>query len=163
MTDLPYASVVPVFDGYLARLDGLIARAMGLEDARLAPDMFDLEEQARIAAQFTLRVACPLAGQAVPPSPDDLPLADVVRATRAQLGLLTPPMFADAGNRRYSVEAGQGIRDLDAETFLLQFGIPNIQFHMAMVYALLRSKGVAVGKADFDGVHVYEAGFSFSD
>jgi hypothetical protein len=161
VTDLPFADVVPVFDGYLERLDGMIAKAAGLEATRLAPDMFDLEEQARIAAQFTLRIACPLAGQAVPPAPDDQPLGEVVPATRAHLTMLSPALFEGAASRYYTVEAGQAECRVDARSFLLQFGIPNIQFHMAMVYALLRAHGVPVGKADFDGVHAYEPGFTF--
>ena len=32
-----------------------------------------------------------------------------------------------------------------------------------MVYAVLRADGVAIGKADFDGLHAYPEGFSFTD
>lgn len=37
----------------------------------------------------------------------------------------------------------------------------NFFFHYSMVYAIARQAGVPVGKADFDGYHLYPHGFSF--
>ena len=41
--------------------------------------------------------------------------------------------------------------DFDAEDFLLSFSQPNIYFHCATAYDILRMKGVPVGKGDFMG------------
>lgn len=41
--------------------------------------------------------------------------------------------------------------DFDAEDFLLSFSQPNIYFHSATAYDILRMKGVPVGKGDFMG------------
>jgi hypothetical protein len=35
--------------------------------------------------------------------------------------------------------------------YLLQFATPNVYFHAAMAYGILRHNGVALGKADFLG------------
>ena len=41
--------------------------------------------------------------------------------------------------------------DFNAEDFLLSFSQPNIYFHCATAYDILRMKGVPVGKGDFMG------------
>jgi uncharacterized protein len=38
---------------------------------------------------------------------------------------------------------------LSGKQFILGFGVPNIYFHLNMVYAILRMKGVPLGKADY--------------
>ena len=40
---------------------------------------------------------------------------------------------------------------LPAEKTVVNFSIPNFYFHVSMMYALLRNKGVNLGKADFIG------------
>jgi hypothetical protein len=38
-----------------------------------------------------------------------------------------------------------------AENFILSFSLPNLNFHIATAYDILRNKGVPLGKADFLG------------
>jgi len=38
-----------------------------------------------------------------------------------------------------------------AEGFLLSFSLPNFYFHATTAYAILRHKGVSLGKRDFLG------------
>ena len=40
---------------------------------------------------------------------------------------------------------------IGGEDYLLQMTIPNVYFHIAMAYAVLRNGGVDVGKMDFLG------------
>ena len=40
---------------------------------------------------------------------------------------------------------------IGGEDYLLQMTIPNVYFHIAMAYAVLRQGGVDVGKMDFLG------------
>ncbi len=148
----------------LARLCRLGAEHGCPPEARLAPDMFPLVEQAATAAHFPLRGAFPLASRDVPePEPHDgtLPgMADAVERSAAALATIGPNDLDPT--REIAFEAGFAQHRLDGQVFLLRFILPNFHFHIAMTYAILRAQGVPVGKADFDGVHGYPPGFRFT-
>jgi hypothetical protein len=38
-----------------------------------------------------------------------------------------------------------------AETFILSFSLPNFHFHAVTAYDILRSRGVPIGKRDYEG------------
>lgn len=161
-----YSASVPVFLHYLERLRGLLAKVEGREEvlqARLAPDMFTTGQQIATAAGLALRTASALAGQAVPklaePAPDGPGLLARIGDAEAHLRGLDPADFA--APRRIRHRAGFAELDQDAETFLHLFGMPNFMFHTCMAFAILRAKGVKIGKADFDGQHDYPHGFRF--
>jgi hypothetical protein len=163
-----YTASVPVFRHYIARLEGMVARAGGraeLMQARLQPDMFGFGQQVATALRFSLRVSHPLAGQAVPPDPalgtDADGLAQRIALTRGALDALDPAAFQGAEGRMIRHVAGFAELEQDGLTFLHRFGMPNFLFHTAMAFAILRANGVAVGKADFDGQHDYPPGFRF--
>lgn len=46
---------------------------------------------------------------------------------------------------------GEMRMDFTAEDFLLSFSMPNFYFHASIAYALLRARGVQLGKRDFLG------------
>jgi len=161
--DLYHASV-PVFLRYLDRLRALVDAAeahdpSSLLQARLAPDMHPFEMQVRIAANFALRTCFPLAGLPIPPYGEHAASFDGLRAGIAHVvGLLRslePSAFADAPSRIVESQAGNALVRLVAPDFLLQYALPNFFFHLGMAYAILRSRGVGVGKEDFDGLHAY--------
>lgn len=161
-----YTASVPVFLHYLDRMRGILGKVGGngaVLQARLAPDMFTTGQQIATAAGFSLRVACPLAGQPVPklahPAPDHAGLLARIGDTEAHLRGLDPADFAE--ERRIRHRAGFAELDQDAATFLHVFGMPNFMFHTCMAFAILRAKGVEIGKADFDGQHDYPHGFRF--
>lgn len=161
---------IPVFRRYLDRLLGLVdaaekhVRSRALDDAeileaRLAPDMLPFETQVKIAANFTLRSSFPLAGQDVPPY-GEFPVsfaglrACLARAS-ALLATLEPVQFESCASRVIESRAGSALVSLPAAEFLFQYALPNFFFHVTAAYAILRSAGVPIGKADFDGLHVY--------
>lgn len=165
-----YDASVPVLLRYLGQLRGLVdaadafaaARrdgAAALLEARLAPDMMSFERQVAVAAQFALRAAMPLAGQAVPPFGDAGGGSDALRAridsAAAQLRALDRSRFDEAASGVIEERAGDALVALPAAVFLLQYALPNFFFHLGMAYAILRHAGAAVGKRDFDGWHVY--------
>lgn len=41
--------------------------------------------------------------------------------------------------------------EFTSETFLLSFSLPNLHFHAATAYNILRSRGVPLGKRDYEG------------
>ncbi|HMO08964.1 MAG TPA: DUF1993 family protein [Paracoccaceae bacterium] len=154
-----YGASVPVFRHYLGRVEAMVdaAGAAALE-ARIA-DAFPAGRQFATAAGFALRVACPLAGREVPGLP--AALAPRLAVARAVLGAMRPQEFEGAEARRIRHRAGEAELEQDAATFLHLYGLPNFFFHLTMGYAALRAAGVALGKADFDGQHLYPAGFRF--
>lgn len=168
MTGSPlYTASVPVFQHYLGRAADWLERAQShagdeLLAARLAPDMLPLESQVAIAAHFALRAAYPLTGQPVPPY-GDAPatwsgLGERLQRVMHLLDELDPAQFDPA--RMISSDAGEATLQLDGATFLHQFALPNFFFHLAAAYAILRHRGVPLGKADFDGFHRYGAAWA---
>lgn len=165
-----YQDSLPVFLRYLDRLSELVDVAeahvqsqrlepSSLLDARLAPDMLPFEVQVQIAANFALRACFPLAGEDIPPYGDFPATFEGLRAriTRV-LGLLKslrPEQFERSEERVIESKAGNAILALPAPEFLLQYALPNFFFHVTTAYAILRSRGVIIGKAQFDGYHSY--------
>ena len=148
-----YTGSVPVFRHYLGQAMRMIDKAGPQALAAQVADAFPAGQQFATAAGFALRVACPLAGREVPSLPSALaPRLAVVRAT---LGAMRPDEFLGADQRRIQHRAGMADLDQSAADFLYLYGLPNFMFHLTMGYAALRSVGVALGKADFDGFHAY--------
>lgn len=165
-----YTASVPVFRPYLARLRGLVDAAethvqsgaldaVDILHARLAPDMLPFETQIRIAANFALRACFPLAGQEVPPY-GEFPvsfagLRDCIDRATALISTLQATQFEASAAHVIESRAGKALVALPAPEFLLHYALPNFFFHVTTAYAILRSRGVAIGKADFDGLHAY--------
>jgi hypothetical protein len=170
MTSHFYDATVPVFVRYLERVSGLVsaaeahAQACGgnlqeLLDARLAPGMLPFHAQVEIAANFSLRTCFPLVGQETPPygtfpSTSDGLRARLARASAMVIALL-PEQFEGAEQRVIRDLAGQAELRLPAAAFLFQYALPNFFFHVSAAYAILRGRGVSLGKEQFDGFHSY--------
>jgi hypothetical protein len=169
---LLYRASVPVFLAVLARLAATLARAEAalgprVDEALLtrpAPGMLPAGRQIATAAQFTLRVAFPLAGRRPPELRGGLDAAGLrgrIDEARALLAALPPAAFDGAETRPVRAQAGLAHLELAGEAFLHGFGLPNLYFHHAMAHVALKHAGVPLGKADFDGLHEYPKGFSF--
>ena len=48
---------------------------------------------------------------------------------------------------------GRDPLQLDGQSYLLHYILPNLFFHASITYAILREAGVALGKDDFIGAH----------
>lgn len=170
MSEVLHSASVLVFHRYLTRLAALLDRAErhcgadpaqrdALLEARLAPEMLPLRVQVEIVSNFALRAAYPLAGLAAPEYgvfPGDFAgLRARLARTQQMLEGLAPESFIRAETRSVSDRAGEADLILPASEFLFAYALPNFFFHMSMVYAIVRSHGVDVGKADFDGYHRY--------
>jgi hypothetical protein len=168
-----YRASVPVLIGVVDRLAVTLERAaeqLGPERLaaalaqRPAPRMLPAARQAATAAQLTLRIAWPLAGRRPPELRggfDAAGLAERLAAARARLAELPPEDFAGAESRPVRFQAGFADLELPGLAFLCEFGLPNLYFHQAMLHVALKQGGARLGKADFDGIHVYPEGFSF--
>lgn len=128
---------------------------------RLASDMMPFAAQVETAAYLALRTALPLAGRGVPPfSRSDATVAGLMNTVQQAAEIirrLEPEEFSGADDRVITEVAGEATLQLPAWTFLGEFALPNFMFHVSMAYAIARSQGCRLGKAQFDGYHVYRA------
>ena len=165
-----HAVSVPVFGRYLGQLAHIVALAEAhasregidperLLQARLAADMLPFAAQVDIAAQFSLRACAPLAGLEVPAfggfSLSFAALQERIGRSSAFLAALTAAQMQGSEHRVVSDPAGQATVNLAGREFVLHYALPNFFFHLSTAHAILRHAGVALGKADFDGFHVY--------
>jgi uncharacterized protein len=125
--------------------------------ARLFEDMLPLAGQIQRASDTAKGAIARLAGVESPAMADDettlAQLQDRVARTLAYVESVPASAFEGAGTREITVPAGPsitlGFTGLD---YLLEFVIPNFQFHVVTAYDILRHKGVPLGKRDFLGI-----------
>jgi len=123
-------------------------------DWRLIDDMHPLRFQAGVVVNFTRSWTARVAGQDAPAGVDqatvDLAgLRTALADAKAHLAALKPEHFEG----RDDVPLTVPITDTMAPTFpagqwLSVFASTNIYFHLSMAYAILRLKGVPIGKID---------------
>ena len=73
------------------------------------------------------------------------------RSSPSVLGSVGEDELESFTGRPMRFEIGDKRLDFTAEDFLLSFSQPNFYFHASMAYAVLRAKGVPVGKIDYLG------------
>jgi uncharacterized protein len=127
--------------------------------SRLAPDMFTFTRQVQIATDMAKGTAARLAGQEPPRFEDNetsfAELKARVARTIEALKALPPAAFEGSETRAITLKLGppgnQREMNFKGLDYLLGFGTPNVYFHYSMVYALLRSNGLDLGKPDYVG------------
>jgi hypothetical protein len=121
---------------------------------RLAPDMQPFIYQVQSACDYVKAAAAWLSGQTPPKHEDNEQTIEEargrIRKTVAFAESVKEAQFADAAARRVSLSWAPG-KVLGGKDYLLQMSIPNVYFHLAMAYAILRHNGVDIGKMDFLG------------
>ena len=120
---------------------------------RLAEDMHPLGFQLMVVANFTRTWTARVAGLAPPEGiAADLDVAGFnagLDAALAYLRTLRPEQFEGRDEAPLTFEIRPGMAPtLPAAQWLTVFAATNINFHVSMVYALLRTNGVPLGKAD---------------
>jgi hypothetical protein len=125
-----------------------------LMTSRLAPDMQPLAYQVQSACDYVKAAAAWLSGQTPPRHEDNEQTLGELRArirkTVAFAESVKAADYAGADERTASLSWAPG-KIIRGEDYLLQVAIPNIFFHIAMAYAILRHNGVDIGKMDFLG------------
>ena len=126
-----------------------------LMSGRLAPDMKPFIYQVQSACDYVKAGAAWLSGQTPPKHVDNEQTVDEVRArirkTVAFAESVTESQYARAAERKVSLSWAPAHKVLGGEDYLLQMTIPNVYFHIAMAYAILRHNGVDIGKMGFLG------------
>lgn len=128
---------------------------------RLAPDMFPLVKQVQITSDIAKASAAKLANKAMPSFADDeKTLAEVFTRIDKTIDFLKEfksEQFKDYSQQKMSFPWHPG-KHLMGEDYLASHSLPNMYFHITTVYALLRTHGVPLGKADFLGEQNWKNG-----
>jgi hypothetical protein len=120
---------------------------------RLAGDMHPLGFQLMVVANFTRTWTARVAGLEPPDGiAADLDVAGFeagLDAALAYLKGLKPEQFEGRDDVPLTFEIMPGMAPtLTAAQWLTVFAATNVNFHLGMVYAILRNRGVPLGKAD---------------
>lgn len=126
-----------------------------LVSARLFPDMFPLAKQVQIAADISKGGAARLAGVEFPAYEDNeasfADLAQRCRKTVEFLKTLKPQQFEGAEDRTVTWKTRTAEKSMQGTPYLFNHVLPNVFFHTATAYDILRHNGVELGKQDFLG------------
>jgi len=165
--------LVPTYTHMLKALSGWLAKAQahspadedGLLTARLAPDMFPLVAQIRFVCVQAREAVYRLTGQPFPPSLTDLlndarsggehpgTIADAqacIAETLALLEALDPDALDIRGDAPVEHALPMGIIfDFTADQYARDWTLGQFYFHLMVAYAILRHRGVDLGKADY--------------
>lgn len=152
----------PIFVRGLTNLNHLIDKAVeaGLEEAelmeaRLAPDMKPFADQIRMASFSGRSCVARLTGQPWPKTEDrEASLAELKETIVLSIAFIQgvdPAAFEGGETRRIELRFPGVELDFEGAGYLTSFAIPNFFFHVTTAYAILRHRGVALGKRDYLG------------
>ncbi len=158
---------VPVFNQMLTNLSAMLDKAAATAaarnvkpsvylDDRLYPDMLPMVRQVQIACDFAKNTVARATGMEAPKHPDDEADFEALKARIARtleyVNGVPAAAFDGAETRDVTVPAGRDLTlTLKGKDFVLHFAMPNFFFHTTTAYALLRHRGVELGKRDFIG------------
>jgi hypothetical protein len=124
-------------------------------EARLAPDMLTLAGQIQRASDAAKGCAARLSATPAPSFPDvekTFPeLQERIQKTIDYLKSVPASAIDGSEEREIAFKAGPNEYKFTGVQYLQGFAIPNFFFHVTMAYAILRHKGVQIGKMDFLG------------
>ena len=145
--------------GHLLTTGAGFAAANGVSEGemlewRLTEDMHPLRFQAQTVIRFASLWPARAAGLELPRDPDwaeTLPeLRQALAEAKDGLTSLTADQFEGRDQVPLTVSIGPQMEPtLPTAQWVPGFAIPNFYFHLSMAYAILRARGVAVGKRDF--------------
>lgn len=165
MTYTFYDATVPLLQASLTALTGILkkieahatAQSIPLADVanwRLAEDMLPLTFQVHIVTDSTMKLVARVHGEEpVEWSKDDLTTLEAchTRIAEAQkwVDKADKAAFEKNPEMQVTMVTRMGPATLPAKGYAEGYSLPNIFFHLNMVYALGRSKGVELGKMDY--------------
>ncbi len=155
-----YDISVPLFVSGLKNLSVLLDKALAsgipeseFLEARLAPDMFPLPRQIQLVSDTAKGAAARLAGVENPSMPDTettfAELKERIAKTVAFIESIDPAKFEGGVDRDITIPTPSFDLKWKGADYLRQFALPNFYFHVTVLYAILRTKGVSVGKQDY--------------
>ncbi|WP_298670467.1 DUF1993 family protein [uncultured Sphingomonas sp.] len=168
MTLSLYDATIPSNIQILGAVDGLIGKAEAycaeqgiapadLIEARLAPDMLPFGYQVKATVEHAVGAINGARSGSYSPNLDPWPsdfagLRAKVREGIEALKALDPAEVNALADRDTEFRFGETAMPFEGADFLLSFSQPNFYFHASTAYAILRAKGVQIGKRDFMGM-----------
>ncbi|MBX7533938.1 DUF1993 domain-containing protein [Qipengyuania sp. 1XM1-15A] len=145
----------------LGTLEGLLAKAASHEKgdellgAKLADDMLPLSTQVRFLCNMPGEAMGRLIGLDFKSSEDDPEtIADarsMIETRKAEVEKWSQHNFLDEDEMIELVIPNGMTFDLTAGEYVRDWAVPQFYFHATTAYAILRSEGLEIGKADFVG------------
>ena len=125
-------------------------------DARLIADMAPFDFQIECVAHHSVwGVKAVTTGMFDPPGlVGSVPFADLramIARAEADLAAFTPEEVDRHAGRALDLQIGPRRLAFTAEHFILSFALVQFHFHATTAYAILRSRGVPLGKRDYEG------------
>jgi len=153
---LAVANLSVILDKGAAHAEAEKIDAAAFLSARLYPDMFALTRQVQIASDQAKGGAARLAELEPPKFPDTESSFPELKArlerTTAFLHSIERRQLEGAGERAVVIKQPQRTLSFpNGWVYLLQYVLPNVFFHSATAYDILRHGGVKLGKRDFLG------------
>ena len=162
-----YTQMLRTLSSWLEKAQNQVAaaEAEALLAARLAPDMYPLSTQVRFACLQAQEATYRLKGEPLPDALDQLAQEGrdggeqpgsisqaQARITEALTLLegLTPDALDDGAQRSITIELPNGmIFDMTGDQYARDWALAQFYFHLMTAYAILRSEGIELGKADY--------------
>lgn len=146
---------VPAFIQSLGALSGWLDKAGddALLQERLAEDMFPLSAQVRIACDQAMGTLKRLTSKAIVLSDDDDATIEAAKARIAQVIEVLQGVTATdfpAPDSAVALDLPMGLSfDFTALEYVRDWAVPQFYFHVTTAYAIMRMKGVDLGKRDY--------------
>lgn len=124
-----------------------------LLSSRLAPDMFSLTRQVQIACDTAKLATSRLSGKEAPKNEDtETTIPELKARIESTIGYVSSMKESDfAGWETRAISHPRWEGSLSGKDYFFQHAIPNVYFHVAAAYAILRHNGVEIGKKDYLG------------
>ena len=165
MTQSLYTLSIPVVKNALKALTSILEKAEAhatekkiepeaLLTARLFPNMFPLHGQVIMVTDLARRGVDRLEGKEPSSDPDDPPvfseLTARIKRTAERLESADQSLIDGAVDRQITVKVGPEQQfEFSGQSYVTNFLLPNLLFHVSIVYSILRSNGVELGKRDY--------------
>jgi hypothetical protein len=162
-----YDLSVPTFQQTVGAMAGFLDRAAAhcagtgadpddFVEARLYPDMAPFHFQIEAAWHHAVwGMEAVRSGAFTPPAlVGPVPFAAlraIVADCETQLAAFDRDEIDACAGKALDLQIGPRRLAFTAETFILSFSLPNFHFHAVTAYDLLRSRGVPIGKRDYEG------------
>ncbi len=161
-----YAASIPPMRQSLGNLKTLVEKAAAHAEAkkidpsvllgtRLYPDMFPFSRQVQIATDTAKGAAARLAGVEAPKYEDkESTFPELIARldkTIAYLDTFKPAQIDGSEQKTITLPLPSGALTFTGTSYLINFALPNLYFHVTAAYAILRHCGVEIGKMDYLG------------